>query len=96
MDWYKIILAIVVLIGSQLALKYGNGLLASLIASLPVIAFVTYFSALDRQKVALQLSVFLAIVSLTFLVIYLLPQRFFFMGIIFWIVASIIVYKFIF
>ena len=45
MDWLKVSLAIAVLIGSQVALKYGNGLLASVIAAAPVIAIVTYLSS---------------------------------------------------
>lgn len=93
--WVKIVIALIVLIASQLSLRYGNGLLASLIASLPIIAFITYFSAADKQKMALQLSVFLGIVSITFLIIYLLPQRFFFIGVFFWILMSILVYKFV-
>lgn len=96
MDWLKIGLAIIVLIGSQAALKYGNGLLASVIAAAPVIAFVTYLSASDHQKMALYLAVFMLIGSVTFFVVYLLPPKFFYFGILTWFAISILSYKFIF
>ncbi len=96
MDWLKVSLAIAVLIGSQVALKYGNGLLASVIAAAPVIAIVTYLSSSNPQKMALQLAVFMFIGCIAFLTIYLLPPKFFYLGILAWFMLSIFVYKFVF
>lgn len=96
MDWLKIGFAVIILISSQASLKYGNGLLASVIAAAPVIAFATYLSSSERSHMALQLAVFMLIGSITFFMIYLMPQKFFYIGILVWFIISILSYKFIF
>lgn len=74
-DCIKIPLAIIVLIASQLALKYSSSIIASMIAVLPVIALVTYSSSKEPQKTALHLAVFMMISGLTFLIMHFLPDR---------------------
>ncbi len=74
-DCIKIPLAIIVLIASQLALKYSSSIIASMIAVLPVIALVTYASSKEPQKTALHLAVFMIISGLTFLIMHFLPDR---------------------
>ena len=74
-DCIKIPLAIIVLISSQLALKYSSSIIASMVAVLPVIAIVTYSASKEPQKTALQLAVFMIISGITFLIIHYLPDR---------------------
>jgi len=74
-DCIKIVLATLVLISSQLALKYSSSIIASMIAVLPVIALVTYSSSMEPQKTALHLAVFMLISGLAFLMIHFLPDQ---------------------
>jgi hypothetical protein len=64
-----------VLIASQLALKYNSSIVASMIAVLPIIALVTYSSSKEPQKTALDLAIFMIISGLTFLIMHFLPDR---------------------
>lgn len=96
MYWLKLFLAILILVSSQFALKYINGLTAGIIATLPVIGLITYYSASNYREVAFYISMFMATGSVLFGFLSIVPDRkYSIFAVILWIVLAVAVYKFL-
>ena len=96
MHWVKLVFLILILIASQLALKYSNGLIASIIATLPVIGLATYYSAENYRSIALYIAVFMFTGSVMFFALYFLPKKDSYIAVLLWLCLVILLYKIIY
>jgi predicted membrane protein len=93
MHWLKLGFIIIILIASQLALRYSNGLIAGIIATLPVVGLITYYSAENYRSVALYIAVFMLTGSVMFFILYFIPRKDSYLAILLWLLLVIFLYK---
>lgn len=90
----KIIISIIILVSAQIALKYTSSTFASVIAALPIIALLTYFSSTTPTQTALHLAIFLFIGSILFFMIYVMQEtRYVPIALLLWGIIVFIVFK---